>query len=215
MRIRSAISLVAVLACVPIANDASALEYTETVGGDLPGSFGQPRALAFAVGSNTVRGTVGPTPNDTRDYLNFTLPHGYALTALRLLEYDDPESPTPNDGETGYHALYRGIPANVPGGAEGNPLGGWRVVPSLIGADMQSDLSTGGITSGPEFPLPLDPGTYSYVIQQTGAQRTRYGVDFIVSGPLEAPVQVPIPWFVLVGLGAAIVAIRFLSLRRP
>ncbi len=181
--------------------------YDESISGDLSGAFGAPTVLNFTGGSNIVIGSVFAAA-DVRDYLTFTLGPGQSLTALMLVVYDDPTTLPPppsnaNDGNTGYHALYAGIPTGVPGGGD-NPLGGNHVNPP-VGVDLLPGLASGGISPGaPGFVSPLGPGMYTYVIQQTGPPVTDYTLDFVV-----IPVPAALPLF-----AAAIAGLGFVTRRR-
>jgi hypothetical protein len=146
------------------------------------------------LGSNVINGSVF-TGNDTRDYITFTLPAGFQLTSLRLLAYDDLNTGTPNDGNTGFHAINLGSTSFIPNEqTAGNFLGGDHLNPP-VGVDLLPALATGSV-AGTGFTIPLEAGTYSYLVQQTGPELTGYSIEFNV---------VPEPsslMLVLGGLGA-------------
>jgi hypothetical protein len=51
--------------------------------------------------------------------------------------------------------------------------------PETPGTDLLPDLAAGTL-GGSGFDVPLGPGVYSYVIQQTGPQHTGYELDFVL-----------------------------------
>ena len=145
--------------------------YDEGVDGDLSSDPAAPTAVAFAVGSNVVTGTTTTSaPADTRDYLTFTIAAGQALTSIMLDAY------APAD--TTFQALAPGATSFIPsGGTSGSFLGSSHVNGGLVGTDILDNMAAlpfGGIG----FAAPLGPGTYTYLIQQTGPEVTAYSLDF-------------------------------------
>ncbi len=63
---------------------SAATVWDENVDGDLSGDPLNPSAAVLAAGSNTVLASMA-APNDTRDYLAFTVPAGFQLVALLQL----------------------------------------------------------------------------------------------------------------------------------
>ncbi|MEM6751118.1 MAG: PEP-CTERM sorting domain-containing protein, partial [Planctomycetota bacterium] len=104
---------------------------------------------------------------------------GEFLAEILLLEYDDPDTAGVNDGNRGFHALFDGDVAALP--AFGNNLGGNHLDPLAFGTDLLPGLAGGGISGGTGIPGGvLGPGTYTYLIQQTGPQTSDYLVDLVV-----------------------------------
>lgn len=153
------------------------LTYDEAVDGDLSGDASAPTALDFTVGTNTISGQVtSSTPADTRDFITFTIGHRHELRALRLASYRDLPGGAP--GNRGFHAINTGATSFVPSAATAASfLGGDHVDPVADGTDLLPALAD-GMPAGTGFTLPLGPGTYSYVIQQTGPQVTSYRIEF-------------------------------------
>jgi hypothetical protein len=162
-----------------LATSCAPLTYDEAVDGDLSSDATAPTPLHFSLGKNTVTGSVTSTaPADTRDFLTFTIPHGLQLTALQLLRWRD--LPGGGPANRGFHALNSGPTSFVPGAATaGNFLGGDHLDPANEGTDLLPGLAD-GVTAGTGFTVPLGPGTYSYVIQQTGPQLNGYTLQFVV-----------------------------------
>jgi hypothetical protein len=120
-------------------------------------------------------------PADTRDFITFTIEPHHQLTQLRLARYRDVPSDGP--GNRGYHALSAGATSLVPAAANvGSFLGGDHVDGAAEGTDLLPALAD-GVPAGTGFTVPLGPGTYSYVIQQTGPQVSAYTLEFVVDGP--------------------------------
>lgn len=152
----------------------AAVVWDEGVNGDLSTSEATPTPVAFAMGSNTITGTMG-APNDTRDYLTFTIPAGQKLSALNLLAY------APDN--LGFAAFNSGNTSFVPSAAT-DPmfLAGIHVSAALIGTNLMPLFDTGAVTTN-SLPAPeLGPGTYSFVFQQTSQVTITYGLEFVLIG---------------------------------
>jgi hypothetical protein len=155
----------------------SPLAYDEAVDGDLSGDANAPTALEFAAGINTISGQVTTSmPADTRDFITFTIGRRHELRSLRLASYRD--LPAGGPGNRGFHAINIGATSFVPSAANAASfLGGDHVDPVADGTDLLPALAD-GMPAGTGFTLPLGPGTYSYVIQQTGPHISAYGLEF-------------------------------------
>ena len=161
------------LACLLFSTAAHALTiHDESVDGDLSGDPAAPTALAFGAGSNRVIGSVTTPSGDTRDYFSFTIGAGAALTGIVLDAY------TPFD--ITFQALASGTTSFIPSGATGGLfLGSSHLNGASVGNDilpLMEALPFGGLG----FSTPLGPGTYTYLIQQTGSELTQYTLDFQV-----------------------------------
>jgi hypothetical protein len=164
-----------------LAMPSVALAYDEAIDGDLSNNAAAPTPLVFGLGTNVVAGrvTTGTTPTDTRDFLTFTIPAGRQLTGLRLVSWVS--------GNTGFHAINVGATSVNPSSTtESSFLGGDHVNPAIKPFDLVELLN--GDTAGVGTTAPLGPGTYSYVIQETGPQLSDYRIEFTVSA---APAGVP------------------------
>lgn len=165
------------LAILPSSVSAATV-WTESVNGDLSSDAAAPTSISFALGSNVINGSVNGT-TDARDYITFTVQAGQILSSIQLLMYDDLDTGPANDGNTGFNAINLGSTSFIPSAeTAGNFLGGAHVEPS-IGVDLLAILA-GAPAAGTGFTAPLGPGTYSYLIQQTGPQMTGYSLDFVV-----------------------------------
>lgn len=151
--------------------------WDESVDGDLSNNANAPTPLAFGVGSNVVVGSMG-APNDPREFLTFSIQNGQSLVSLWLMRYEDLLVGGP--GNTGFHAINAGPTSFIPGaGTAGNFLGGDHVHGSQVGSDLLPLLAAAPL-AGTGFTIPVGPGTYSYIIQQTGPDLTGYTLDFRV-----------------------------------
>jgi hypothetical protein len=161
-----------------LANGCAPSSHDEASDGDLSNDPAAPTVLRFSVGENLVSGTV-TAPADTRDFITFQIPRGLELSGLWLLRYRD--GATGGPGNVGFHALKAGATSAVPGAATaGSFLGGDHLEGGDEGKDLLPALAD-GTPAGTGFPVPLGPGTYSYVIQQTGPQVSAYTLEFDVS----------------------------------
>jgi hypothetical protein len=157
----------------------AAIVWSENINGDLSSNPAATTAIVFQLGSNIINGSVF-TGTDTRDYITFTLTPGQDLVSLRLLVYDDLGTGTPNDGNTGFHAINLGATSFIPDFSTiGNFLGGNHLAPP-VGVDLLPELASAPL-GGTGFTVPLGPGTYSYLVQQTGPQQSGYSIEFNVT----------------------------------
>ena len=194
-----------------LAVPATALAYDEAVDGDLSSNPAAPTPIAFALGTNTVRGQVTNSGfADPRDYITFVIPAGRQLSALRLISYVD--VPGGGPGNIGYHAINIGATSLEPSLANENSfLGGDHMFQLPSGTDLLPELANGD-TAGTGFTVPLGPRTYSYVIQQTGPQTSGYHLEFVVSAA--PPVPATSRWGLGSLLAALMVAGGLLAVRR-
>jgi len=171
------------------ANSAWAVD--EAVIGDLSSDPAAPTPVAFVLGNNTVRGSVVASA-DTRDYITFTIPAGQRLTNLRLQSFGTNRS---------FHAINAGATSFVPSAAtSGSFLGGQHVDPVPAGTDLLPGLALTPV-AGTGFAIPLGPGTYSYLIQQTGPQFTPYDLEFVIAATPPAAVPALGPWMIVLAAG--------------
>lgn len=155
-----------------------AVVHNEAVDGDLSSDPNGPTALVFSAGSNSVSGTMIATA-DTRDYLTFSVPAGHALTALRLLNYEDVA--TGGGGDRGFLSINAGTTSFIPSGpTAGSFLGGNHLDPAPAGTDLLPSLAVGPI-AGTGFSVPLGAGDYTFLVQQTGSVETAYAFDFEIA----------------------------------
>ena len=148
--------------------------HDEAVDGDLSNNASAPTVLTFGPGGNLVSGSV-MLQGDMRDYFTFNVPDGRALVALRQVFYSDGAG---TFGSVGYHAIKEGVTSLEPGfGTANNFLGGNHMFNELPGTDLLPFLAA-ALTNGSGFTIPLGPGNYSYVMQQSGNQNTSYTLEF-------------------------------------
>ncbi|MEL7472292.1 MAG: hypothetical protein AAGK04_03170 [Planctomycetota bacterium] len=169
----------ALLVAAAIATSASAtVVHDEGVDGDLSTDPAVPTPLAFAVGTNTVTGSMS-APSDTRDYFTFTVGAGQSLNGIFLIDYTDLD--IGGNGNRGFIHIDDGATSVIPSGATaGDFLGG-----SHLDRGVFPDAATNVLTTlaaapqgGVGFVAPLGPGTYTINVQQTGPQNTGYTLDF-------------------------------------
>ena len=154
--------------------------FNEAVSGDLSDIPGAPTSVNFNVGVNSVWGTLraDATSSDVRDYFTFTIAAGQQLTALLQQDYSD--IATGNGANRGFHAISAGATSAIPGSTTITGfLGADHFDPVTAGTDLLPGLGTS--TFGEiGFTGPLGPGTYTYVVQNTSDNPSRYELDFLV-----------------------------------
>ncbi|MEO0421283.1 MAG: hypothetical protein AAF184_03035 [Pseudomonadota bacterium] len=161
---------------------AQVLTWDEGVDGDLSTDPEMPTPVSFVAGSNTVRGQM-QDPDDTRDYITFTIADGQSLTAVLLNDYTDVDSGGP--GDRGFVAVNEGDTSFIPGFDTGDLfLGGAHLDPDPAGTDYLAILA-GAPQAGTGFTPPLGPGTYSFLVQQTGPELTAYELEFVLAEDAE------------------------------
>lgn len=152
--------------------------WDEFADGDLSTDPDAPTPLTFGLGGNMLIGSV-QSPDDTRDYITFTIPQGMALAALRQHQWQDLD--TGGEGDIGFHALNEGSTSFIPGqDTIAFFLGAAHMAQVPQGTDLLPELALtdfGNIG----FSIPLGPGTYSYLVQQTGVENTGYTLEFVVT----------------------------------
>ncbi|HTO08600.1 MAG TPA: hypothetical protein VMR86_16245 [Myxococcota bacterium] len=174
---------------------AAATVFDEATVGDFSTDGLHPTSLDFQPGSNEIFGTTGRGTVIDRDYVTFTVPVGYAWSAVIELPG------TQSGGSLSFFGVQAGPQVTVdPNGFSAAGLLGWtHYDPSLIGTDILPAIGTGGLGSDGFVP-PLPAGTYSLWIQDFNAGTVSYGFDIQIS-------QAPEPGsaaLVLFGLAAAL-----------
>ena len=160
---------------------SAAVIHNEAVNGDLSSLAAAPTALAFAPGGNTVIGTVRSSNNITgdRDFITFTIPAGNVLTGLNLLAY------APDF--LAFCAFNAGATSFVPGVAtNASFLAGIHIGAALVGSNLMTQFVGSSVTTNSLTAPQLNPGTYSFVIQQTGTALQSYSLEFVMDGPVPA-----------------------------
>ena len=154
--------------------------FNEAVDGDLSNLPGAPTAVNFNVGVNSVWGTLraDAASSDVRDYFTFTIAAGQQLTALLQQDYTDIASG--NGANRGFHAISAGATSAIPSNSTITRfLGADHFDPVAAGTDLLPGLGTS--TFGEiGFTGPLGPGTYTYLVQNTSDNPSRYELDFLV-----------------------------------
>ena len=171
-------ALLSLALAAALAAPASAVTvWDESIDGDLSTDPSAPTPISFEVGTNTIIGSV-QTPSDTRDYITFTIPSGQELSELLLQQYEDLGVGGP--GNRGYLAINEGDTSFIPAGATADLfLAGIHLDPAPAGTDLLPILESAPI-NGSGLSVPVGPGTYSFVVQQTGPQLTGYTFDFVL-----------------------------------
>lgn len=194
-RVRSTVlglvaSVTGALAMLPAAQAATV--YDESLSGDLSGSGLAPTFVALAAGSNLVLGTTGRQNGVVdRDYLTFTVPAGWLLSAV---------TPLPGTGTVAGGLAFIGIESGgqvtTPVTGPATTLLGWHhYSPGDIGVNILPLIGTG--TGAIGFTGALGAGNYAVWIQETGTGTVPYVMEFTLTA-------VPEPasaWLLLAGAG--------------
>jgi hypothetical protein len=171
----------ALAALAPLTAGATGLAtgWDEAVQGDFSNNRLAPTAVTLAAGSNLILGTTGRAvaggPVDW-DYFTVTIPAGSTLDSLTVLEGTVPI------GEVGFIALVAGAVFTVPPdtqSAEGL-LGWFTYSEGSVGQDILPQMAFPNFGST-GFDVPLQAGTYSFWVQETGVGSAPYRFAFEVS----------------------------------
>lgn len=154
-----------------------AFSVDEGISGDLSGIDALPSSLSLENGSNLLVGSAGLADFDI---FSINIPDSSRLTAIQLVGY------SPSAGVS-FLGIQQGTTwtAGKGNGVNGNALLGW----SLFGANnigqdlLPASNTTSGGASG--FDIPLGPGDYVFLLQDTGSSIS-YSLDFVA-----APVPLP------------------------
>ena len=168
------------------ATSASAQTFFESVDGDASNDANNPTPIDLVVGSTLVGGTVTMSAGEGGDidFFTFTIEEGELLTGLFLQDY--------SPADPGFHGISAGPTGIVPVGPNAGD------VTQFLGSQHLGSTTAnlldglgGNPVAGMGFEGPIGPGTYSYIIQQTGGTLTSYTLDFQVTGPPPASCVIP------------------------
>lgn len=166
---RAAVMILAGL-CAGAAAQANVI-HDEGSNGDISSNRLVPTSHVLSLGSNTVSASNG---GGDIDYLTLTVPGGMQLANIMLMGWAGPD-------EIGFIAVQSGAQftesASNPNVT--NMLGWTHYGPALqgMGADILPDIGAGSGAIG--FTPPLNAGTYTFWINQTGSV-VSYELDFVV-----------------------------------
>jgi hypothetical protein len=183
--------------------------WNESVNGPLSASGSSPTALSLSDGTNAILGTVGGSAQ--QDWVALTVPTGYQLSSLVLASYSSTDVQgffgvqigSSFTGSVNSASSYLGYTHFGTGAANGS-LG----PTNLVGADLLPIMGNNLVDSPGShgFTPPLSAGTYTFLIQQLGAN-TAYEFDFGVS-------VVPEPSPAALGCLASAICITLAAIRR-
>jgi hypothetical protein len=200
--LRTASSAAALLLAVAAAPAGATLAWNEAVNGDFSNNRLAPTAVPLVGGVNEIWGTTGRAvaggPVDL-DYFTITIPDGSVLSSLTVLEGTVPL------GDVGFIALVEGNVFTVaPDTQSAAGLLGWFTYSeSSVGQDILPQMAFPSFGST-GFDVPLQAGTYSFWVQETGVGTAPYRFAFDVS-PIPEPATA---LSLLAGLGLLAGALR-------
>lgn len=157
---------------------ARALNWTESVDGDLSGNGSAPTFITFTEGSNLINGIMGAPggvgPVDA-DVWRFTITAGYYLTGISLVGYSAPTS-----GNDSFMALDDATTINMSDPSQHLSNGLWTEQLDGFGntyTDLMAILDAGPQFGGTGFDGPLGPGDYTFWVQE-GSEQIQYSINF-------------------------------------
>ena len=159
------------LVAAAFANSASAATiWDEVTNGDLSGDAAAPTVLVVATGTNSITGV---TQTGDVDFFTITVPDGTSLAQLVLTSFESAD-------DLAFLAIQSG-PVITDTTSAASLLGWSHLSASFVGSNILDDLAAGAGAIG--FTTPLGPGTYTFWMQQTGADPVNYGFDLILRVP--------------------------------
>jgi hypothetical protein len=171
-------SLLAFFVLLLSAPAVMALDYDDVLDGDFSDLPDAPTPIVLDLGPNEVAGTLDGLL-DVRDYVTFTLDPGLALAEIRLLQYTNAELEF-IPGNRGFHAIIDGDTSFIPDVDTASLfLGGDHLDPLPVDTDLLPLLAAAPL-AGVGFDIPLESGTYTYHVQNTSPDFTRYRLEFVV-----------------------------------
>ena len=157
----------------------AAVIWDESVNGDLATDPSTPTPITFAMGGNTIIGTVSNSAavGGDRDYITFTLSAAQVVDVISLLAF--------SPDNLSFLALNSGNTSFVPSAAtNASFLSGIHVGASLVGTNLLIPFTTSSVTTNHLTSPILGPGTYCFVIQQTSNIVESYSLEFVMQTPL-------------------------------
>lgn len=155
----------------------AAVVWDESVNGNLSTNVAAPTPIVFAVGSNTIKGSVINAGAQQRDVIRFVIPEGHLLTSVFLHQY--------SADNIGFSAINEGVHSYVP-----SPetdlffTSGIHVVQSDVGTDLMDRFVDRAVTTESLFDSELPPGNWCYLFQNTSPVLVNYELEFIFTGPV-------------------------------
>jgi hypothetical protein len=183
MRLRLLAGLAGCLLCT---RTQAADLWNEAVNGDLSNNQAAPNAFVTSLGTNSVTGTVGGS--ETQDWINLTIPAGLKLSSVVLFSYQsaDPQGFTGLQAGTSFvgspfvAGSYLGYAHFGTAASNGSDLPSNVVGVNILPA--MGNNGPGGTGAGAiGFTPPLPSGSYTFLIQQTGANTASYRFDYGVT----------------------------------
>ena len=162
------------LLCLFVTPATAATIWDESVNGDLSSNAAAPTPVTFAMGSNTIIGTLSSAGGIDRDYITFTIPADVKLSAIHVLS----QSPS----NLAFTAVNAGATSFVPSSTTiGSFLAGYHISAADIGSNVLDRYVDSSVTTN-SLPAPeLGPGTYCFMSQQTNAINQTYSLEFVTS----------------------------------
>lgn len=147
---------------------AFALDYSESVSGDLSNNNLAPTPLIFGLGVNTITGRMGrPDGGEIDpDYFTFTLQPGWSLISIALETVDVIDN--------SFYAIASGTTISDTNSAT-------HLSNVLMGqpGEYLDDLTAGAYFGGIGLPFPVGPGTYTVWFQEAAVERN-YRMSYTV-----------------------------------
>ena len=166
----------------------AAVIHNEVIHGDLSNDKALPTHYNLAPGVSSILASVNGA-TDFQDWVSITVPAGHQLSSLILTDYDSSDAVAFTGFQFG--------PAFIGSEFEAGSYAGWtHLGPTQLGEDLLVHMADQVTNPGSQgFTPPLQPGTYTFLIQQIG-EDTLYLYDFNVT-----PIPAPATALAIAGLG--------------
>jgi len=170
---RKGMTVVAIAAGVLVAPAAWAMDWDESINGDLSGDRLNPTARNLTTGNNTI---TAPSSAPDLEYYRINLPPGTRLTSITLTQFTTATT-------LSFIAVQSGPTfTEPPTGTNAAALLGWtHFGTGQLNTDILDNMGQAVTSIG--FTPPLGNGTYTFWSQETSASPTSYRLVFAVSAP--------------------------------
>lgn len=199
---RGIVTLVLLSTILAFSPCSAQLSWVEATNGDLSGNGSSPTIVNFSPGINHLEGSIGNTGSLDADIFTFTIGSNQFLTSIVLPVFTLTQG---SSGTGSFFAIAAGPTIDMQNPA--THLGNSLISSINVGTAIDDELAAAQF-GGSGFTMPLGPGTYTFWLQETGANTNiNYALDFDVQA-------VPEPATIMfITLGLSVIAI-FCSLRQ-
>ena len=172
MKILAVFSILVLAVAAPA---SATVIYNESMFGSFSSSGLSPTLLPLSPGLNEIIGTNGNADSSVRDYVRITIPNGFVLSSLTLIN-------TGSLGAKGFLGIENGDQVTLAPTTTtaAGLLGWWHYTPADANTNLLPEMGVPAMGSS-GFTPPLGAGDYSLWIQDSSTGTFQYEFDFQVT----------------------------------